>query len=99
MEYQGVLNFADALALLRRMDHSTLHDWVIHTTSHAHSIHMIILSYILSNAHISPRSLSFTPHPHWLWRGQHILFLHFACEWCKKSKKPKKYNNVCNVMQ
>jgi hypothetical protein len=26
MEYQGVLNFADALALLRRMDHSTLHD-------------------------------------------------------------------------
>jgi hypothetical protein len=23
------LNFTDALALLRRMDHSTLHDWVI----------------------------------------------------------------------
>jgi hypothetical protein len=26
LEYQGVLNFTDALALLRRMDHSTLHD-------------------------------------------------------------------------
>jgi hypothetical protein len=26
LEYQGVLNFTDALALLRRMEHSTLHD-------------------------------------------------------------------------
>jgi hypothetical protein len=26
LEYQGVLNFIDALALLRRMEYSTLHD-------------------------------------------------------------------------
>jgi hypothetical protein len=26
LEYQGVLNYTDVLALLRRMEHSTLHD-------------------------------------------------------------------------
>jgi hypothetical protein len=31
------LNFTDALALLRRMEHSTLHDWVI-----AHTFSMLI---------------------------------------------------------
>jgi hypothetical protein len=85
------LNFTDALALLRRMDHSTLHDWVIthpspcsfHSYDHSTIHDWVIAYFFLCSLH------SYTPPSPTL--AQTTYAFPTFCLWMvQKSKKPKK---------
>jgi hypothetical protein len=72
------------------MDHSTLHDWLTHTISHAHSTHMIISPYMIERLHTSPHVyFSHIPHSHRLAQTSYAFPI-FCLRMVQKIKKTKK---------